>query len=89
MKQYFRSVIILFAVIFFAGVSYADEKPLEKVLEQKIPVEWGTLKTVVQFPNLDLIYYYFEDSKGTIRRAAFDQGNQALYGATLVIERSK
>jgi hypothetical protein len=89
MKQYFRGVIILLAVILFAGVSYGADKPLEKVLDQKIPVEWGTLKTVIQFPNLDLIYYYFEDSKGTIRRAAFDQSNNALYGATLVIERSK
>jgi hypothetical protein len=89
MKQYLKKFIIVLALFFFAGVAYGDDKPLEKVLDQKIPEAWGTLKNVVQFSNLDLVYFYFEDSKGTIRKAAFDQSNHTLYGATVVIERSK
>ncbi len=89
MKRYLRGVIIILAVVLLAGVAYSADKPAEKVFDQKIPEEWGTLKAVAQFPNLDLGYLYFEDSKGTIRRVAFDQGSNTLYGAVLVINRSK
>jgi hypothetical protein len=89
MKRCLKKIIIVLALMFFSGAAYGGDKPIEKVLDQKIPEAWGTLKTVVQFPNLDLVYLYFEDSKGTIRKATLEQGNNTLYGATVVIERSK
>jgi hypothetical protein len=88
MKRYLIGLIIALVMILSCGAVYGGDKPIETTAEAVIPAAWGTLRSVIQFPNFGLTYLYLEDSKGTIRKVTLGQDN-ALYGATVVIKRSE